>query len=604
MKQRPQRPAETLSFSAIRRLRWGIVAFWAVLGGCAVWPALHFLGQTKQTFNAPEGTEAFVADALFREYFHNMSDTLLISVLVSRHDGDNTSVLAGDFLARLDDAMASTVVPESNPPSGAVLGVLGYHSLGRANYSALAAMLVSPDKRASLVLVPFLFFEQGAAAWCARLVSLVAEWTQSQPDSSTFRVETTGVGPMFADMLKGTEDGLQKMDSIALPLALLLLTFVIVSLPLMIIPVVCIACAFVISFGVMYFVARYGRNVGGTTPSVMVSVMIAFAFDYELFLLSRYREALTQWKGQARARTVFHRPVPASVEDNNSAVQEMVTYAGRVVVTSGLVLLACFLGMWAVPLSIVSTFGLGAAVSLGTSIFINVTLTPALLLVLRPLFSLDGFIPGISFSVLFHRCCRWCRRRHHHDSEDEDAALVPSTAGTKEGRGGGRFWRWIGVQLTKQPQGILAIVLVCAMLLPASYAALRMKTSVDPLQMAPWGAPSVVAIEHMKTTSFPAGLAEPYKVVVIPKLGAPMGENGTGPVWTQEFFDSTLDCVTTVCDSVGGLSQDRVVGIMQANKMPIDFDFAKQLVDPMSSWYHREEAVLYRLLLKYLVSDK
>jgi uncharacterized membrane protein YdfJ with MMPL/SSD domain len=542
-------------FRGIYRLRWFVIVGWLALAGAAAWPAMQFIGATSQTFTPPAGTPAAISSELFEAHFPDMEATVLIAVLVTRHPGDNRSVLADGFAQNLTAALRDQIVPASNPPSDMVRGVIGYYTL-RDNYTLLADNFAAPDGRATIIAVP-IYFQDRSANWISDFVHEINKWVASRADGREYRVEVTGTPALFHDIMHGTEADLATMDSIALPIALLVLTIVLSSLPMMIVPVGIVAIAFSLSFGVMYFVAKYVMDVAGFAPPVMMSVMIAMSFDYALFMLSRYREELDRCrKDPPHTGRIFYKPIPASVEDNTAAVEVMLRFAGRIVATSGLVLFACFLGMFFLPLSFVATFGLGAAVSLGFTIAINLTFVPAVLLVLRPLFSVAGFIPGIDFAVLFRRIL--CRPEPRGDASSKRRP----------------FWRVLGEGMTKQPWGILAALLVLALLIPAGYWALHIRVSKDSVYMVPIDSSALMAFKHMQETSFSPGMAEPYKLIVIPKPGAPVGANGSF-VMTPEFFEQTYQCLEMMCSQVGGLSEDQVIGVMLASAQQIDYNFAK-----------------------------
>jgi uncharacterized membrane protein YdfJ with MMPL/SSD domain len=59
---------------------------------------------------------------------------------------------------------------------------------------------------------------------------------------------------------------------------------------MMIIPLASVGLTLLISFAVMYLIARYAMTVASFAPSIMVSVAIALSIDYSLFLLTRFRE--------------------------------------------------------------------------------------------------------------------------------------------------------------------------------------------------------------------------------------------------------------------------------------------------------------------------
>jgi len=201
------------------------------------------------------------------------------------------------------------------------------------------------------------------------------------------------------------------LDSVVLPMALLILASIIRSVTLMIIPILNIFITILAEFLVMYPVAL-SMDVVSFTPSLMMSITIAMSIDYSLFLLSRFMEELSKvrliglgllWTRvlpcgdwTARCSCVLHwqcywgccdklffslcrrvvlraraaaAPRPRitscrcvqgrSVEE---AIPFMVAGAGHTILVSGGTLVCCFLGMLIFPMDMLRSVGIGASV--------------------------------------------------------------------------------------------------------------------------------------------------------------------------------------------------------------------------------------------------
>ena len=94
------------------------------------------------------------------------------------------------------------------------------------------------------------------------------------------------------------------------------------------------------------------------TPSIMMSSTLGMGIDYSLFLLSRYFEIKN---------------------DKSMAIRHMIQHGGNVVILSGLTLMCRFLGLVFLPLQMWRSVGVGAAVSIGSALLVNMTVVPALL---------------------------------------------------------------------------------------------------------------------------------------------------------------------------------------------------------------------------------
>jgi len=594
-------------FSVLKRARWVVVLIWLVLAGVAVWPALQFVGNTSQKFAPPPRTEAFQAAAAFAEHFPMASRQLVTAVLLTCKDGTVLGDLASNLTVALRDDLVPAATAAARAPAGAVNGtVLGFYSLAES-YPTIADGFVSPDGKATVVLIPTSEFT-AVEVWAGALASGVERWVSEHraefAGAEDIVVEVTGMPSLLHDSVVGVEHDLLAMDSIALPLALLVLACVLRSLPLMVVPLICVAVSFSLSFGILDLIAVHVVPIAAFCPPICLSIVIAMTFDYTAFIGSRWQEELDKRRQREGCRDdakpqLFRRPVPATEDDNSECVSLALLHAGRNVATSGLVLFACLLALVFMPMRFISTIGLAAAITLGFTILTSLTLTPALLLCLRRFVSAEGIIPFLNFSALVPR-----RRRRRRRSQYQQ--LVINDGGSEDSDGDGpfgTFWKWLGKALTSVPVAFFATVVVVVITLVLAFFAQRIQTTKDVTLMSPWRSPSLVALRHMFATSFPPGVAEPYKLLVLPKPSAAVGTTGSA-IWTAEFFESTYDCVHELCTTVGGLDEANVVGLPLALGTQIPWDFASKLTDPKSGWFSTDIGAAYRMLARFVVSTK
>ncbi len=182
------------------------------------------------------------------------------------------------------------------------------------------------------------------------------------------QIGVTGLDVLFADVLTGSNRDLTHHEVYVFPFALLVLLIVLRSLRLMIIPLLTLITSILVSFALMVPIAHYW-DIVAFAPSIMASIIIALSIDYSLFLLSRFRQEI-----QAGSTTV-------------QAVRIMTRAAGRVVLISGLTLSVTLVALIFFPFSFLQTIGLGATLGAVTSIVVNLTLTPAMLLIFPDFFA-------------------------------------------------------------------------------------------------------------------------------------------------------------------------------------------------------------------------
>ena len=109
----------------------------------------------------------------------------------------------------------------------------------------------------------------------------------------------------------------------------------------------------------------------------MTPIGLAMAIDYSLFMLRRMQTELLRGSTMDEAMTV------------------MLRTSGRVVLTSGLTLILIFLCMLYIPVSLISSMGLGAAVTVLFDVILCLTALPTIIL-MAPRFWTSGRWYGFS----------------------------------------------------------------------------------------------------------------------------------------------------------------------------------------------------------------
>lgn len=163
------------------------------------------------------------------------------------------------------------------------------------------------------------------------------------------------------------------------------------------------------------------------TPSIMMTLSLGMGIDYTLFLLARYLEAMdqnhhdsaTKQRGPAilmhsgQLSTTRHTTdsSPGGISSaRDEAILSMLTHGGQVLLWSGGTLLSCFLGLCWLPLHMLQSVGLGAAIAIASTLLVNVTIVPCLL-----------YTP-------FGRCIVRSKTSNKSDSEEQSAGASLSTS--------------------------------------------------------------------------------------------------------------------------------------------------------------------------------
>ncbi|ETO19576.1 hypothetical protein RFI_17654, partial [Reticulomyxa filosa] len=170
---------------------------------------------------------------------------------------------------------------------------------------------------------------------------------------------------------------IERIDMISVPLALVVLLFIVRSWRVLFIPLFCVGSTIFVSFAMMYGLTHLPgvTKAPSFVPSMMEAIAVAMNIDYSLFILSRFRdECFRGW----------------SIEQS---VYISMSTAGHVVFMSGWTLLLCFVGMAAFPDDSIYMSGIACALVLFIAMAVNLTFTPAILLTFPKFFSTFQICP-------------------------------------------------------------------------------------------------------------------------------------------------------------------------------------------------------------------
>ncbi|MHA1258929.1 MAG: MMPL family transporter, partial [Candidatus Heimdallarchaeaceae archaeon] len=346
-----------------------------------------------------------------------------------------------------------------------------------------------------------------------------------------YTVLLTGAEVLFEDMRSSAEKDIILMDSIVLPIALIVLAFVLKSFRLMILPVLSVGFSIATSFFLMYPVAKL-VPVFSFVPSVMMSLVIALSIDYSLFLLSRYKEELRKGK------------------DNFSAIKLMLEHAGHTIFVSGVTLTITFLALVFFPIGLLATIGVGAAVSIVTTLIINLTLVPVLLLIFHKFFS-------------------------------KSTPLEKTNKKTEKENQFSSIWYKIGKFSTKYSVIIILAVFIFA--IPVSVQMMQFKTSIGENHIIPRGTDSSQAFDILKK-EFSPGMLGPMYIIV--------KTNTMNGCLTPTFFTISRNLITNITAKTD-ITNDSFITISWGQG---PFFIAMSYLDPGSPTYSESNAALYRML--------
>ena len=588
-----------------------IILFWIATLGVSAWLGPKLISATTNSFAPPSNSEAAAANAVLAEYFpqFNPMDS---SFVVYVYGGD----VLGPETEAFERALRAEVMAhhsaycETEP---CVQSYASYYSLlDQGLPPSMADALVAAHNASTIFTINIAIpFASSHSVTYAQFLQRVL--TELRPASDRLGVVLIGLPAFMPLMQSSIERDMGMMDGIVMPIAMIVLCYVIRSVRLMVLPLISTAVSALTSFALVYAVAQR-LDIISFVPSLMMSLLLAMGFDYQLFLLTRYSEALRA--GQSP----------------RAAVITMLSTAGHTILVSGSTLTVCFLGLVIFPLDLMISTGIGCALAVSVTLIVNITLTPTLLLAFPSFFSL-AVAPLTKESIKAFWTCR------SHPKVVEAALLGDNGASaraglitpTRNGDGsdisssvlGGApgglgivtesssllttlkafegtpsrglttsslsaaqaeehhtfvnsrtilrsFWYKIGTLTQTWPYNLLIIVLVLAATVPFAIHSLNYTTS-DAISLdLPRG--SVVTEAYVSMcTEFGYGKVYPYFLL----LEAP--PNTT--VLSAPFFNVAHDVVNTL-STLPGTQQADFTGIAYGDGIPIQYEFVSDCNNP------------------------
>jgi len=463
-----------------------IALWWTLVLLLGVFYGFHFLNLTVFSFSAPAGTDGYVADEKMSEQFaarinsrqillyfkcdacggnkadappiewtpHLAHDKFLnasydgwLMNRVSQHIVEWAQAQGGIFESYTD--FYSTYFYDGVQPIIPDHPAINASLAGKPRNQMLAALaqdiFISEHNNSAIAILTFdsRYAQQDKNRFmddlhdaCRRISHEIGG---DVDDEHRVTVTMTGESALIYAMNQESRKDVERKDTLTIPIALCVLAFVIRSWRLMFIPLITFAVSICASFSVMRPFAEHVLDVNPFCPSIMMSVTIAMSIDYSLFLLSRYREEVERHGhkhhggGDDRARMIAI---------SRDAVRQSTRWSGKVIALSGCILSLTYFALIFYPMQVLQSVGLGAGLAIVCTILVNLTLTPALLLMF-PYFCSQFGCAGCrscscsssSSSSSCRKCCGCCEDvseplmvngdNNNEDDDDDDERSLP-----------------------------------------------------------------------------------------------------------------------------------------------------------------------------------
>jgi putative drug exporter of the RND superfamily len=179
----------------------------------------------------------------------------------------------------------------------------------------------------------------------------------------------TGTPAVYDTLTRVTVQDVERADSMALPVALIVMLVVFGAAVAAIMPLLLGLSVVPTALAIIYVIARH-EPMTSFILSIASIIGLGISIDYSLLITRRFREEL----GQVRPPDRTGRDAVIS-----EAVATTIATAGRAILFSGITVMIGFLGLLAIGIQITTSFAIGGAVVVAIAVLAALTLLPALL---------------------------------------------------------------------------------------------------------------------------------------------------------------------------------------------------------------------------------
>jgi RND superfamily putative drug exporter len=506
--------------SLVLRLRFVLALGWlvAAIGFGLLGPSLSKVGSADETSFLPADAESLVARQVGADAFPADAAPSQALIVFSRTGG-----LTDTDRAAID-GLRGWMTGAGHPD-----GILRYVTAEQS--ASLASMFRSSDGIVELARVD-LDYPSFVPKTNAAIDAIRAHLAESNVLPAGLQAQVTGQAGIGRDYLKAIQDGTDRTTLVTIVLVVVVLLLIYRAPLAALVPLMTIGAAFLVSRGLLGFLAQGGWKLSSVLDSFIVVLVFGVGTDYTIFMISRFREEL--------ARNRYADAVRVTV----SRISAVITASAATVIVGLASMIVARFGM-------IQTTGPALALAVFITLLAGLTLTPSLL-------------------AIFGRRLFWPLHEQTRVANDE-------------ARG---FWAGLARRITDRPGVLAAVVLV---LLAGPLLALpQLKQNFDVLQELPADAPSRQGFETL-SGHLAQGQLMPLSVLVETPEGNLDTQESLARIGAFETRIADLPNVGVVRSVVDPLGEGKVsdlarpsvqlVGIAAAFRKPASSDLGVQLGD-------------------------
>lgn len=395
----------------------GIVLLYVLLLVPAFFAAQGFLGSTSQAFSPPDSS---IITRTQKQLVPRMGGRVFYQPLwieLTQQHGNNMTVDTASFGALCDFVDTFKKTLKENGTKG-VSTACGAPAEFRAPFYGgenFSKTIISINKE-------YVYNED-------KFWSFVSDYEKQHTGAAfPFDVAENSFQLITDDLKGGTIDDLFRIDLFSIPLATMVMCYVLGSFRVLVFPLLVIIVTLLFTFAIAYPIAL-AVTVSAFAPELVSATLVALCIDYCLFVLSRFAEEVEKKKLEKK-RAVAERDdydeeggdvnndnnlLVLTDEDKWSVVKTMTVSTTHNVATSGVTIAVSMGGMVLLPVEFVASFGYVFFVGALAAVLVSLTLQPALLLLFFNYFSVTAGDDLRKVRALF------CKKQDHGPSETDPA---------------------------------------------------------------------------------------------------------------------------------------------------------------------------------------
>jgi len=335
----------TKAVSCMKKYRRLLAVMWLLVFCGAAYFAPQLLSNTVLAFTPPGDSPAAKGTRALEQFCPTQAKVTNLVILAEMKDG--TDITESKAVKAFSFALNETLYEEygdymwgvqgyflllkQNPLLKSIAEELLQHKNGKLASPPTSTLVIvsTKDDVASTSSISF-------ADALRKKVSTLA------PDNSNVDFRLTGLPALYTGIMASTESNLAEMDAIVVPFAMIILGIMFKSCRLLSVTLMSLAVSFAVAFAVVDWYALAGLQILTAAPSLMGSILLAMSIDYGLFFFTRLQLELHS----ARLEIVSAERYPIIPEDRlEIVIANVIRSSGKIIVTSGVTLTICFLGL-------------------------------------------------------------------------------------------------------------------------------------------------------------------------------------------------------------------------------------------------------------------